>query len=125
MTDISKFLFEKRPWTAVQDVVRLADAAARSTGGTVDWDQGAGERWLRIIVGAQVVAAFSVESQLALRRTDVRIDVGDADEIAVRTFDERSLSAQGAALDSFARHRVSRNVDFDEMSANDLIWLTV
>ena len=72
----------------------VAATLARSLGAKVDWDEGAGEEWLRVIDGPRFVALISVALPFVFVQRDgygSEGSNGDLAVVAVDDFDEVQL----------------------------------
>jgi hypothetical protein len=115
-------------WTGLAAV-----EVARGIGGhpdaVIDWDEGAGESWVRLIVGGVVVAYVSTDLPLVIIDRDMAgIDQLDpkVESILVESMENAELSGSKAALEAAFGH--SRRLDLlnkEWFSADDLWYATV
>lgn len=115
-------------WSA-EAALEAAARLARDTSAEVDWDKGAGERWLRIVGGRHVSALVSVILPLALIETTV-ISPGDSIQDVIQIFvedlDGVELSCSPAVLAEVFDLPGQMDVpDPAGFSANDLWYATV
>lgn len=123
-----------RAWEAASDwsieaARATADSLARSAFAKIDWDDGAGEQWLRVLDDHQVVALVSARLPLVIFEgpgTAVSgipgkitvIHVGDLDGAEIAASEEMLTSVFGSA-DRF------HVLDTEGFSANELWYATV
>lgn len=107
----------------------MALSFARSSGVEVDWDDGAGEEWLRVLDGSRVMALVSVKLPLAFIRGDASERIETFDDISLITvsdFDDPRLSCAPVILEEgFGATRRFESIDAGGFSANDLWYATV
>jgi hypothetical protein len=115
-------------WTATS-----AADVARSIGGhqnaVIDWDEGAGECWVRLVVGKAVVAYVSTVLPLAIIERHLaetsKLDP-KVQSIVVGAMADPELSSSEAAVETAFGH--SRRLDMlnrEQFSADDLWYATV
>lgn len=105
-----------------------ASTLAISASARIDWDDGAGEQWLRILKAHRVIALVSVQVPLVIAEGPRR--TADAPErvvvIHVSDFDEPEIAASketlASAFGSSERFHILDTVGF---SVNDLWYATV
>jgi hypothetical protein len=106
-----------------------AAALTSSSAATVDWDEGAGECWVRLIIGPRVVALFSVTLPFVL----IQQNIGELKElgrdmivVAIDDFDKIQLSCSRETLnEAFGSSDRFGLLDPQGFSANDLWYATV
>lgn len=95
----------------------------------MDWDEGAGESWVRLIVDDAVVAYISVILPLViLCRGAMRLGEPDprVQEIVVETMENRELSTAKSALEAaFGASPRLDTFDAEGFSADELWYATV
>jgi hypothetical protein len=109
--------------------VDLARRMAADPTLVLDWDAGAGESWVRLIVEGRVVAIVSVSLPVVIFEDGanlVRAQHEDAAYIAVPSLDVPVLSASGQVLDdAFGLSARFDVLNMELFSANDLWYVTV
>jgi len=95
----------------------------------VDWDEGAGEGWLRVLADAHLVALVSTKLPfvfLQASTSEVADSVEGVTVVAVSDFYDVQLSCSLAILgEIFGASPRFRSLDPDGFSANDLWYATV
>jgi predicted nucleic acid-binding protein len=106
-----------------------ATTLAHSSGGEVDWDEGAGEEWLRIIDGTRLIALVSTVLPLIFALRNKSESEGFSEDVVVvpvDDFDAVQLSCSLAILsEAFGASERLRVLDPKRFSANDLWYATV
>jgi hypothetical protein len=107
----------------------VAATLARSPGAKVDWDEGAGEEWLRVFDGPSLVALISVALPFVFIQRDdngsERLN-GDLAVVAVDDFDEVQLSCSLEVLEgAFGASDRLGSLNPEGFSANDLWYSTI
>jgi hypothetical protein len=132
VTNIDHYLIEAREdagnWAA-ETATSVARGLIGHHDATIDWDEGAGESWIRLVVGGAVVAYVSavlplaiVERRLALAgRHDPRVEL-----IEVEGVGNPELCCSDAALrTAFGDSRRFELLNNEQFSADDLWYATV
>lgn len=106
-----------------------ADSLARRRSAKVDWDDGAGEEWLRVVDDHHVAALVSARIPLAIIEVAGDTDAGMPPQVAainVHDLDETELSASLEALaEAFGSPARFHALDLSGFSGNDLWYATV
>lgn len=107
----------------------VAERLVRTSSFKIDWDEGAGELWLRILDGRKVTSLVSVALPLAIVEgpaNDLTDDMRDVIIISVDDLDEIELSCSPAVLgEVFGSLERFKVIDPSGFSANDLWYATV
>lgn len=119
-----------RTWCPSDVVAYASRLASRYPAAELDWDQGAGENWCRVMSKGVVKALVCALFPFAVITGDYNAE-GDSESseeavilVAVMDFDQSAVTVDRAALESLFGRPVSTEVDTREMSVNDLWWCT-
>lgn len=127
---IEAFTVAKRDWRPERSV-QLAGAIAGRLGSQLEWDDGAGEDWARVLAGGRVVVLVCMLGPLLIVTGDIAADVaGIAAKllvISVPSIDDEILECQGESLRAAFGEQGWDETDFDMtcFSAGDLWYMTV
>lgn len=111
---------------------RAYDAASSLAGtleGVIDWDEGAGEEWMRIITGNRLEVLISVKVPLAFVSLRASRQVSLEEElelVVVENFDEVQFSCSTEKLnEAFGWTRKMEVLNPASFSVNDIWYATV
>lgn len=108
---------------------QIASSLALSFETEVEWDEGAGEEWLRVLAGSRLVALVSIKLPFVFIKRSVNELTGSSQNVvfvAVADFDDVELSCSSAVLaEVFGGTKRLGVLDPDGFSANDLWYATV
>ncbi|KAB8189126.1 hypothetical protein FH608_040460 [Nonomuraea phyllanthi] len=106
----------------------LSTAALLAPSGSVDWDERAGESWVRALDDDEVTALVSIRLPLLLATPDRLAGAALPAEVvavAVGDLDEPALSCPETALAAAFGEAAVARLDSDAFSATDLWYVTV
>lgn len=107
----------------------VANTIARGLTADVDWDEGAGEEWLRVMDGPRQLALVSIKVPFAFISTNAEGSKSSATEIVtidIDDFDKVQLSCSPLILaEVFGSSDRLDALDSESFSANDLWYSTV
>lgn len=94
----------------------------------VDWEKG-DENWGRVLKNGEVVLLISALIPLAFvayrSRDTVQEILGDCLAVAVESFSQEDFSIDSKLLEKLVGRAVSSNVNYNQLSIDDLWWATV
>jgi len=108
----------------------LSSIAKSVPGASVDWEQG-DEAWGRVVAGREVVAfvhgtwPIVITSPFLEKSVRQVSTIGAAAVVVASSFSERAFCVDKAVLERLCSRPLSENVDYRELSINDLWWATV
>lgn len=115
-------------WTHTGVATTLEALTAQYPGARVDWEPG-DEEWARVIVpdANQIIALICARIPLGFlsEATPPREYVEGFVWITIRSVSDASFKIDPEVLDRIFERHVSRNLDYDAVSANDVWWATV
>lgn len=132
MINIDEHLLKAREvagsWTAAT-ATEVAQAIGRRCEAVIDWDEGAGESWVRLVIGRAVVAYVSTVLPLAIIERRLA-ETGELDpkvhSIVVGAMADPELSSSEAAVEiAFGQSSRLDMLNRDGFSADDLWYATV
>jgi hypothetical protein len=117
-----------KSWSS-RDAHKVASGLAHDSGGEVDWDEDAGEDWLRVVDGANLVALVSVMLPLVFLRNDFnrpRTSIANVLTVPVDDFDTAEFKCSlGSLNEAFGLSDRLSSLDLGGFSVNDLWYATV
>lgn len=115
-------------WTTAGVERALAVVVAAHPGARVDWEPG-DEEWARVIAPAsdEIVALICARIPFAFIRGDAPLhnDPEYLSWVAISASSDPAFRIDPAVLDRVFGRPVSRNLDYDAVSAEDIWWATV
>ena len=128
MTDLtSTFLSAARGGQrpTVTAVLSVLTGLAKDVGGTVDWEPG-GEEWGRVLLGGSVVALVCARVSLVLvGPTAPAHSLLGFEVVVVTSFAVQEYRVDHVLLESIFGRPLSRHVNWERMSIDELWWATV
>jgi hypothetical protein len=132
MIDISGSLSaaSTRSWSTDLAAGALRWLSQNIDGSAVDWDQGSGEEWGRIVVGSRLVALVCARVPLVILADGASTASPDGVPggpvaLIVPSMDSACLSVSPDILEAVFGRSVSRELAYDAVSAEDLAWATI
>lgn len=115
-------------WSA-DAALEVAHGLGRSVAATIDWDNGAGETWIRLIKESQVVGLISTAFPIAFVVSEIGPEEAQHQGLlilALLAIDEPILRAEkGALSEAFGATARLDALNMDAFSAHDLWYATV
>jgi hypothetical protein len=114
-------------WSDKHAASLLQAIASRFRGGVVDWDEGS-EEWGRVVLdGKDVVALVCRRLPLGIAKAAHahQMPVGQVTWIVVELMSEPKFRVGRLVLEQAFGRQLSDNVNYEQLSANDLWWATV
>ena len=115
-------------WTHTGIATTLEALTAQYPGARVDWEPG-DEEWARVIASDanQTIALICASIPLGFLRAAAppRECVEGFIWITIRSVSDATFKIDPEVLDRIFERHVSRNLDYDAISANDVWWATV
>lgn len=128
---IRAFSAGKADWRRERSV-QLGGAIAARLDSPLDWDEGAGEGWARVLAGGRVVVLICMSGPLLIVTGDTAAGVADITAglpvITVPSIDDEILQCRGDSLRAaFGEQGWDNETGFDmaRFSAGDLWYMTV
>lgn len=100
----------------------------------VDWDEGAGEHWARIMIEEATIALVSMtrpfiiaitSSEAVATLVDLDASADSMVTIAIASTGAPLLCSTASAIAAFAGREISPALDVRKFSADDLMWATL
>jgi hypothetical protein len=104
---------------------------AAIAGSRLDWDEGAGEAWARLVIGDDLAALISLEWPLVLVRASLEHYTGNGPELEgaetfpVSDFDDRRYSIDDVLTEGLGIVVTDAEFDPRHFSLKELWWATV
>jgi len=124
------FIEERARWSPAQGR-KLAETMTRQSGGTMDWDEDAGEGWSRVLVERRVVALICMLGPLVILVGDDTSEMAtltkDLPVIAVPSMDAPILTCDPLTLRAAFGDRTWNNpaLNVEQFSAGEFWFCTV
>lgn len=106
------------------EITSALHGLSMAVGGTVDWE--VGEEWGRVLRGDCVIAFVCTRVPLALAKRSVPTHaLLGFDVVVVDSFDDQEYRVDRQVLEKLFGRPLSRNIDWDGLSIEELWWATV
>lgn len=118
------------PWNLERARRVLQRLAVQTEGATVDWDEGAGENWARVLVGTRVRAFVWMKGRLVIAAAVPEDVVAELHRerivvLQVPDMDSECFCADRSAITGFAGRPISEALNEAQFSAEELVWATL
>lgn len=121
-------LGKKDCWGVAEARTVLAECRTRIGDSQIDWEEG-DENWARLVKNGEVILLVSALIPLTFVLSsycDALLDVlGDCVAVPVESFSAESFSVSRQLMEQVVGREVSTNVNYDQLSIDDLWWATV
>ena len=114
-------------WSGETFIGLLHSLAAGVDGASIDWDEGAGENWGRLLVGDEVIAMVFRPRPLMVVRSPLSEHDASAGVpvLAVEDMSAEVFSAERAVVERLVDRAISSDWDDAKFSVDELWWATV
>lgn len=121
-------LRKKDRWDVAEVRNALAGCRQRIADTHIDWEEG-DENWARLLKDRQVILLLSALIPLAFvlsNHRDAVLDVlRDCLVVPVESFSSERFNVSRKLIERIVGREISTNVNYDQLSINDLWWATV
>lgn len=134
MTELLQFLKEAKSqrnrWTAAELKRFLAGLVLAQPGLVVDWED-CDERWARVVSNGRLFSVISAEFPVCFVHESIVVSAINSTcqglplIRAIKDFDSPCCSTNQEEMQALFERRLSANVDYENISINDLWWVSV
>jgi len=123
-----KALRKQSYWGAADVRSVLSDCKKRIKDSQIDWDEG-DENWGRLVHDGKVIvfinALIPLAFLLSIHSNALKEILGDCIVVPVESFSSESFSVNTQLLEQVVGREVSTNLNYDQLSIEDLWWATL
>lgn len=125
---LRSFAAAKASWATGRSV-KIAKALGRVSVARIDWDEDAGENWIRVITGVNVIAMVSTLGPLVIVSEEIAemVNTDQFEAVIVSNMEDATLAADiGTLVEAFDRRiDLSPALDPACFTANELWFVSV